>query len=232
MAGGTPEFKKRLDNPVLRDSIKRGIVHNILYDRGGADLNRVQFALVEWKKDLEGRTLHDWLVERNMETSVENGAELVIEAQLNGGASCVYFAMDDADVERIMKHPQTMIASDGRLVEPGDGHPHPRWYGTFPRVLGVYSREKKVIPLEVAIQKMTMMPADRLGLKERGRIKENTFADIVVFNPETVADKSTFQNPHQYPVGIDFVMVNGVLAVDAGEFVDARSGVVLRKGKQ
>ena len=125
-----------------------------------------------------------------------------------------------------------MIASDGRLVEPGDGHPHPRWYGTFPRVLGVYSREKKVIPLEVAIQKMTMMPADRLGLKERGRLKENTFADIVVFNPETVADKSTFQNPHQYPVGIDFVMVNGVLAVDAGEFVDARSGVVLRKGKQ
>ncbi len=231
MAGGTQEFKKRLDNPVLKDSIKKGIVHNILYDRGGADLNRVQFALVKWKKDLEGRTLHDWLVERKMETTVENGAELVIEAQLNGGASCVYFAMDDADVERIMKHPQTMIASDGRLVVPGDGHPHPRWYGTFPRVLGLYSREKKVIPLEVAIQKMTMMPADRLGLKDRGRIKENTFADVVVFNPETVADKSTFQNPHQYPVGIDFVMVNGALAVDGGEFVDARSGVVLRKGK-
>ncbi|MEP2670302.1 MAG: D-aminoacylase [Cyclobacteriaceae bacterium] len=231
MAGGTPEFKKRLDNPVLRDSIKKGIVHNILYDRGGADLNRVQFALVKWKKDLEGRTLHDWLVERKMETTVENGAELVMEAQLNGGASCVYFAMDDADVERIMQHPQTMIASDGRLVVPGDGHPHPRWYGTFPRVLGLYAREKKVIPLEVAIQKMTMMPADRLGLKERGRIKENTFADVVVFNPETVADKSTFQNPHQYPEGIDFVFVNGTLAVDAGKFIDARSGVVLRKGK-
>lgn len=231
MAGGTPEFKKRLEKPTLRDSIKKGIVHNILYDRGGADLNRVQFARVEWKKDLEGRTLHDWLVERKMETTVENGAELVMEAQLNGGASCVYFAMDDADVDRIMKHPQTMIASDGRLVVPGDGHPHPRWYGTFPRVLGLYSREKKVIPLEVAIQKMTMMPADRLGLKERGRIKENTFADVVVFNPETVADKSTFQNPHQYPEGIDFVMVNGVLAVDGGKFVDTRSGVVLRKGK-
>lgn len=231
MAGGTPEFKKRLDNPVLRDSIKKGIVHNILYDRGGADLNRVQFALVKWKKDLEGRTLHDWLVERKMETTVENGAELVMEAQLNGGASCVYFAMDDADVERIMQHPQTMIASDGRLVVPGDGHPHPRWYGTFPRVLGLYAREKKVIPLEVAIQKMTMMPADRLGLKERGRIKENTFADVVVFNPETVADKSTFQNPHQYPEGIDFVFVNGTLAVDGGKFIDARSGVVLRKGK-
>lgn len=121
MAGGREEFKKRINSPILKDSIKRGIIHNILYDRGGADLNRVQFALVEWKKDLEDRTLLDWLVEKKMETTVENGAELVIEAQLNGGASCVYFAMDDADVERIMKHPQTMIASDGRLASPGDG---------------------------------------------------------------------------------------------------------------
>lgn len=231
MAGGRDEFKKRIDNPVLKDSIKKGIVHNILYDRGGTDLNRVQFALVDWKKDLEGRTLNDWLVERKIEPTVENGAELVIEAQLNGGASCVYFAMDDADVDRIMKHPQTMIASDGRLVSPGDGHPHPRWYGTFPRVLGVYVREKGVLTLENAIQKMTLMPADRLGLSERGRIKENTFADVVVFNPETVKDKSTFQAPHQYPEGIDYVIVNGTLAVDKGKFVDARSGVVLRKGK-
>ncbi|MEZ4974596.1 MAG: D-aminoacylase [Cyclobacteriaceae bacterium] len=229
MAGGIEEFKKRLKKPALRDSIKRGIINNILYDRGGADLNRIQFALVDWKKDLEGRTLHDWLVERNMEPSVENGADLVIEAQLNGGASCVYFAMDEADVERIMKHPQTMIASDGRLVAPGDGHPHPRWYGTFPRVLGVYAREKKVLTLEDAVRKMTSLPADRLGLKERGRIQENTFADIVVFNPETVVDKATFQNPHQYPEGIDYVIVNGQLAVDNGEFKDIRSGKVLRR---
>lgn len=153
----------------------------------------------------------------------------MIEAQLNGGASCVYFAMDDADVERIMAHPQTMIASDGRLAKPGDGHPHPRWYGTFPRVLGVYVREKKILPLEIAIQKMTTMPADRLGLSERGRIKENTFADIVVFNPETVKDKATFQEPHQYPQGIDYVLVNGKLAVDKDVYQDIRSGKVLRK---
>ena len=229
MAGGRNEFKKRIDNRMLKDSIKRGIIDNILYDRGGADLNRIQFAMVDWKKDLEGRTLNDWLIEKKMEPTVENGAELVIEAQLNGGASCVYFAMDDADVERIMKHPQTMIASDGRLASPGDGHPHPRWYGTFPRVLGVYVREKNILLLEVAIQKMTMMPADRLGLKERGRIQENTFADVVVFNPETVIDKSTFQDPHQYPEGIDYVFVNGQLAVDKGEFTNIRSGKVLKR---
>ena len=232
MAGGRQDFKKRIENKVLKDSIKKGIIHNILYDRGGADLKRIQFALVDWKKDLEGRTLHDWLVEKKMETTVENGAELVIEAQLNGGASCVYFAMDDADVERIMKHPQTMIASDGRLAKPGDGHPHPRWYGTFPRVLGVYVRDKKILPLEVAIQKMTMMPADRLGLQDRGRIKENTFADVVIFNPATVKDKATFQEPHQYPEGIDYVFVNGQLAVDDGEYKNIRSGKVLRKNEK
>jgi dihydroorotase/N-acyl-D-amino-acid deacylase len=98
-------------------------------------------------------------------------------------------------------------------------------------VLGVYVREKGVLTLENAIQKMTMMPADRLGLKERGRILENTFADVVVFDPATVKDMSTFQDPHQYPVGIDFVIVNGEFAVDGGEFKDVRSGWVLRKGK-
>ncbi|HEY5691417.1 MAG TPA: D-aminoacylase [Cyclobacteriaceae bacterium] len=229
MAGGRDDFKKRTENKVLKDSIKKGIVHNILYDRGGADLKRIQFALVNWKKDLEGRTLYDWLVEKKMEPTVQNGAELVIESQLNGGASCVYFAMEEADVERIMKHPQTMIASDGRLVSPGDGHPHPRWYGTFPRVLGVYVREKKILALEVAIQKMTSMPADRLGLPDRGWIKENSFADIVVFNPETVKEKATFQEPHQYPEGIDYVLVNGKLAVDGGVYQDIRSGKVLRR---
>ena len=229
MAGGAEDFKKRVSDPVLRDSIKKGIIHNILYDRGGADLHRIQFATVSWKKDLEGKTLHDWLVERKVGPTPENGAEFVIEGQLNGGASCVYFAMDDADVERIMQHPQTMIASDGRLGNPGEGHPHPRWYGTFPRVLGVYVREKGILTLESAIRKMTTLPADRLGLANRGRIEENTYADVVVFDPNTVIDKSTFQNPHQYPEGIEYVIVNGQLAVDRGVYQNIRPGRVLRK---
>lgn len=226
-AGG--KFEERVNNPVLKDSIKRGIIHNILYDRGGADLHRVQFARVTWNQQLEGKTLHDWLVMQDLEPSIENGAEAVIQAQLNGGASCVYFAMDDEDVERIMAHPQTMIASDGRLVQPGEGHPHPRWYGTFPRVLGVYVREKGIISLSEAIRKMTSMPADRMGLTDRGRIQIGNMADIVIFNPETVKDMATFDNPHQYPVGIDYVLVNGVLAVEKGEYKDVRSGKVLRK---
>lgn len=231
LAGGTEDFKNRVANKVLRDSIKAGIVFNILNDRGGGDLANIQFAKVAWNKELEGKSIADWATMKKMELTFENGAELIMEAQLNGGASCIFHAMNDADVKRIMQHPQTMIASDGRLVAPGMGHPHPRWYGTFPRVLGHYTRDEKTLPLPVAIKKMTSMPADRLGLKDRGRIVEGNWADIVIFNPETIRDNDTFTDPHQYPSGIEFVFVNGMMAVDQGVFVDKRAGTVLRKKK-
>jgi len=137
--------------------------------------------------------------------------------------------MDESDVERIMKHPQTMIASDGRLVKPGMGHPHPRWYGTFPRVLGHYVREKKTISLPEAIYKMTQFPAVTMGLQDRGLIREQMKADIVIFDPETIADKATFEDPHQYPEGIPWVIVNGKLSVANGVFHALKAGKVLRK---
>jgi dihydroorotase/N-acyl-D-amino-acid deacylase len=130
-----------------------------------------------------------------------------------------------------MRHPQTMIASDGRLVELGDGHPHPRWYGTFPRVLGHYARDLGVLTLEQAVHKMTALPAERIGLRERGQIRQGWHADLVIFDPETVIDRATFAEPHQYPVGIEWVIVNGALAVDGGEFRDARAGRVLKRGR-
>ena len=139
-----------------------------------------------------------------------------------------FFAMDKEDVENIMKHPQTMIASDGRLVKPGDGHPHPRWYGTFPRVLGHYVREKNTLSLSEAIYKMTLLPAKTIGLNDRGLIKEGMIADITIFNPETIIDKATFDKPHQYSVGIHYVLVNGKLAIDDKEFMNIKAGKVLR----
>jgi dihydroorotase/N-acyl-D-amino-acid deacylase len=227
-AGGNKQFAKRTDNPILRDSIKNGIIFNILNDRGGNDLDRVQFAKVKWMPELEGKTLKYWAKKRGLNPSIENGAELVIEAQLKGGASCVFFAMDKEDVENIMKHPQTMIASDGRLVRPGDGHPHPRWYGTFPRVLGHYVRKKNTLSLSEAIYKMTLLPANTIGLKNRGVLKEGMKADITIFNSNTVIDKATFEKPHQYPEGIYYVMVNGKLSIDDGNFMDIKAGEVLR----
>ncbi|MBE9490567.1 MAG: D-aminoacylase [Bacteroidetes bacterium] len=228
-AGGNKAFKKRVSDPKLRDSIKSGIIFNIINDRGGNDLARVQFAKVKWMPELEGKTLKYWCEKKGIEPSIENGADLVIEAQVNGGASCVFHAMDEKDVERIMQHPQTMIASDGRLVKPGMGHPHPRWYGTFPRVLGRYVREKGIISLPQAIYKMTKLPAATLGLKDRGLIKEKMKADIVIFDPKTIIDKATFENPHQYPEGINFVIINGEFSIDKGIFQHVKAGEVLKK---
>ena len=231
-AGGNKQFIKRIENALLKDSIKKGIVFNILNDRGGSDLDRVQFAKVKWMPELEGKTLKYWAESRGLNPSVENGAELVIEAQLNGGASCVFFAMDKEDVENIMKHPQTMIASDGRLVRPGDGHPHPRWYGTFPRILGHYVREKKTLSLSEAIYKMTLLPAKTIGLTNRGILKEGMKADITIFDSKTIIDKATFKNPHQYSEGIFYVIVNGKFAIYNKDFLNIKAGEVLRFKKQ
>ena len=231
LAGGDSAFDRRLKDPALRDSISRGIVQLLLTDRGGGDLARVQFAGVSWQRSLEGRTLQDWAVERGLSPTPQTGAQLVIEAVQRGGASAIYHVLDEADVERIMRHPQTMIASDGRLARPGDGHPHPRAYGTFPRVLGRYVRERHVLTLEGAIHKMTGMPAATLKLTDRGALRAGARADVTIFDANTVADLATFQEPHQYPTGIPYVVVNGTVAVDGGRFTGARAGRVLRRGR-
>ena len=227
--GGDSAFARRTRDPALLDSIRKGIVFNILNDRGGGDLRRVQFSRVSWMRELEGKTLHDWAGMRGLPPTPESGADLVIEAELKGGANAIYHVLDEPDVRRIMRHPQTMIASDGRLSRPGDGHPHPRAYGTFPRVLGRYARDEKVLTLEQAVNKMTGMPAARLGLRDRGVLRSGAYADVVVFDPARVADRATFQAPHQYPAGVEFVLVNGVVEVDSERFIDARAGRVLRR---
>lgn len=225
------EFSKRCEDPELRDSIKAAIMYNLVNDRGGGDLRRVQFSRFNWKPELEGKTLHDWALAEGKEPDIETGADLVIEAQLHRGAQCIFHAMDEQDVRRIMQHPFSMVASDGRLSEPGKGHPHPRAYGTFPRVLGHYSRDEGVIPLEEAVRKMTSLPAKRIELPERGLIREGNYADITIFDPKTVIDKATFEDPHQYPGGIEYVIINGELAVDGGEFLRKLEGKVLRKNR-
>jgi dihydroorotase/N-acyl-D-amino-acid deacylase len=185
-------------------------------------------ARVEWMPELQGRTLFDWAGERGLLPTAEAGAELVLEALQRGDATAIYHLMDEDDVRRIMRHAQTMIASDGGLIFPGEGQPHPRSYGAYPRVLGRYVREAHVLTLELAIRKMTTMPADRLGLRDRGRIAEGSYADIVVFDPATITDRATYQAPHQYPEGVDYVLVNGVVTVEAGRMTGGRGGRLLR----
>lgn len=227
LAGGDSALARRMREPLLRDSIERGMIDLLMNDRGGGDLRRVQFSRVEWDPTLNGKTLHDFLVRRGVDPVVERAPALILEAQLQGGAGMVYHVMDEGDVRRIMAHPQTMIASDGRLTRPGDGVPHPRNYGTFPRVLGHYARDERVLTLEEAVRKMTSMPAARLSLGDRGCLREGCVADVAVFDPERIRDVGTFEDPHHYPEGIPFVVVAGVPVVDGGRFTAARPGRVL-----
>ena len=153
-----------------------------------------------------------------------------------GSVGCVYFIIDEADLALAMQQPWVAVGSDGSaLATDGPlraGVPHPRNFGTFPRVLGRYVRELKVISLAEAIRKMTTLPASILGLSDRGAIKEGYWADLVLFDPATVADQATFEDPFQYPVGIDTVLVNGAVVLDEGKHTNARPGKVLKRSER
>jgi N-acyl-D-aspartate/D-glutamate deacylase len=136
--------------------------------------------------------------------------------------------MDEKDVIRIMTHPISMIETDGDPVSYGAGYPHPRSYGAFPRVLARYVRELGVLSLEEAIRKMTSMPADQYNQGERGRISEGAFADVVVFDPDTIQDNATYTDPHRYPSGIQHVIVNGRFVIRAGALTGERPGQWIR----
>jgi N-acyl-D-aspartate/D-glutamate deacylase len=227
-AGGDSALARRMREPALRDSILRGVVNLLETDRGGGDLARVQFADVPWDRSLEGKTLKDLALRRGVGTTSEAAAPLVVDGVLRGGAGMVYHVMDETDVQRIMRHPMTMIASDGALATPGVGVPHPRAYGTFPRVIGRYTRDLRILTLPQAVRKMTAMPAARLGLTDRGCLRAGCVADVVVFDAERVSDVGTFTDPHHYPVGIPWVLVNGVPVVADGAMTTARPGMLLR----
>jgi N-acyl-D-amino-acid deacylase len=142
------------------------------------------------------------------------------------------FGMSEENTTRFLAHPLGMVCSDGSALAVegplASGSPHPRSFGTFPRVLGHYCREQRVMPLETAIHKMTSLPAARLRLAGRGIITPEAFADLVAFDPDRVADRATFEQPHQYPVGIAHVMVNGRFVLRDGERTDELSGRPLR----
>jgi N-acyl-D-aspartate/D-glutamate deacylase len=157
--------------------------------------------------------------------------DLLIEER--GSVGCVYFIMSEDDLKLALRQPWVGIGSDGSaLATEGplrSGVPHPRSFGTFPRVLGRYVREEKVIALEEAVRKMTSLPASILGLTDRGTIATGQQADLVLFDPDVVADRATFENPFQYPVGIDTVIVGGQVVLDEGRHTNARPGKVLRR---
>jgi N-acyl-D-amino-acid deacylase len=146
-----------------------------------------------------------------------------------GDASIVSFNMAEEDVRHIMTRPYTMASSDGSLVAPGEGHPHPRNYGAFARRFAVYVRERGVMTPEFAIRSMTSLPAAVFRLHDRGMIREGAAADLVVFDPARIRDRATYEDPHQLAEGVSYVLVNGVVVLDDERFTDALPGRVLTR---
>jgi dihydroorotase/N-acyl-D-amino-acid deacylase len=227
---GTPEERlARLRNPEERVRIREEVLRNLREDRGGGDAKNVVVARCRWDPSLDGKSLADILRDRGLPPTLEQAADLALELQEKGGFSGIFHALVEEDVERILRHPQTMVASDGGIVAPGEGVPHPRSYGTFARVIGRYSRERELFSFEEAVRKMSTLPADRLALRDRGRIREGAYADIAVLDREQVSDPADFGNPHQYATGARHVLVNGVLVLRDGEVTGARPGRALRR---
>lgn len=160
--------------------------------------------------------------------SLDDQIELILELESNGGAQGVFHGINEEDLQTFMRHPNTMYASDSGIREFGKGVPHPRGYGNNARVLARYVRELHVLKLEDAIRRMTTLPAETFRLKERGQLREGNWADVVVFNPATVQDNSTYNDPHHYATGIQYVLVNGVEVIKNGEHTGARPGMALR----
>jgi N-acyl-D-aspartate/D-glutamate deacylase len=229
LAGGLDSLRLRLQDGNQRARIEQSIRETILEERGGGELSRIRIASFGRNPAWNGKTFADIARERGLEPTLDFAASLAIEIQLQGGASGVWQVVHEDDVRRIMQHPFTMISSDGGLGVLDHGHPHPRNYGAFPRVLGRYVRELKVLTLEEAIRKMTSLPAWRFGLLERGRIAEGAIADITVFDPVRIRDRATYEDPHQFSVGVEHVLVNGQIVLRSAALTGAKPGRVLRR---
>lgn len=231
LSGGPKALAERLTAPDQRARIKAEIVRRIIEDRGAGDPKNVVLASCSFDPSLAGKSLADVTRARGFAPTPENAADAAIDIQLKGGCSAIYHAISEEDVERILSDPLTMVASDGGIPVFGRDAPHPRNYGTFARVLGRYVRERNLMPLEEAVRKMTSLPAQRIGLLDRGLIRPGMAADLVLFDPALVADKAEFLKPHQYAEGVRSVWVNGVPALLDGKMTGKLPGQVLRRGK-
>jgi N-acyl-D-amino-acid deacylase len=225
--GGRERVLARLKDAPTRAKIRDETIHIIRFERGGGDAKNVQLARCDWDRSLAGLTLADVVRRRGGEPTIEHAADAVLWLIEQGGCQGIFHAINEEDLVRILRHPATMIASDGEVTTFGRDAPHPRSYGAFARVLGLYARDKGVLTLEDAVRRMTSAPAQRLMLDDRGVLRRGMKADLVVFDPARVRDMATFERPHQYAEGFSLVMVNGQVVFEAGQMTAARPGLVL-----
>ncbi len=227
LEGGQKAVVERLSAPEQRARIKTVIVQNIKFDRGAGDPKNIAIASCSFDRTLAGKNLTEITRARGVEPTIENAADTAIELQQKGGCSAVYHAIGEEDVVRILRSPYTMIGSDGEIPVFGQAAPHPRSYGTFARVLGVYVREQHVLTLEEGVRRMSGFTAARLKLWDRGLLRPGMKADVVLFDPDKIADRATFEKPHQYSVGVHDVLVNGKFVLRDEQVTSERPGRVL-----
>ena len=226
--GGAEKAKERMTDPATRARIRRELIEKA-EQRGVADFAFAVVANHSANQTFNGKNIAEITQMTRQKNDPDSQAEQVIEIQLAGGAQMVLHSMSDTDVDRIFRQPFTMIASDSGVHNPESASiPHPRGYGNNARVLGVYVREKKLVGVEEAIRKMTSLPAGTFRLWDRGLLRPGMAADVVVFDEKTVADRATFQQPKQYPAGINFVIVNGQIVIENDKHTGTKSGQILR----
>jgi N-acyl-D-aspartate/D-glutamate deacylase len=236
--GGADSLKARLRDPGTRDRLRRELQTgspgwwNIVEAAGGWD----GVVLVNARNPVNARYHNRTIpqIAAELRKSPEDAAwDLVLEG--DGRVMAIYHMMSEADIDTGLRYPWTSIGSDaGAALEAGEadvlGLPHPRSYGTFPRILARHVRERGVLTLEDAIRKMTSWPATRMRIPERGIIKEGFYADVVIFDLDTIEDRATWTEPTLYPIGIDYVLVNGQVVVDHGRHTGAKPGRALKGG--
>jgi N-acyl-D-amino-acid deacylase len=236
LEGGLDKTMERLRDPQLRVRIKHDIENglpdwysNYVRQSGGWQGIVIGATRTEKNASLPGKNLEE--IGRIREKDPADAFfDLLLEE--HGQVMCMPFMMNEKDVQTALREPWVDIASDGSSFSTegllSAGHPHPRNFGTFPRILGHYVRDEKVLTLEDAVRRMTSLPAQRLGLKDRGLLREGYWADVVVFDPARVSDTATFASPKQYPAGINYVVVNGRVVIDKGNHTGERPGMALR----
>ena len=226
LADGQDSIKARLERPATR----KYVINSMLERLKKRKLKHFGYAVVaNYSPDTtyNGKSIEQINLMKGRKHKAKEEALTVIDIMINGGASAVFHGMGEDDVKRIMQYPFNMFASDATIRIMGAGMPHPRGYGTNARVLGKYVREEKVISLEEAIRRMTSLPAQKFQLTNRGLLREGYAADIVIFDESKVKDVSTFEKPHAYSTGFQYVLVNGVLTIDNGVHNHVRSGQAL-----
>jgi dihydroorotase/N-acyl-D-amino-acid deacylase len=232
--GGDTKMIERLNDPVTRTRIRKEMLSkNSSWDNEWQEIPGPEAILVSVVQNpklvpLQGKTIAQIAKERNTD-AIDTICDLLIE---DPGMSVAVFAMSEEDISLALRQPWTSIDNDSQGTAPtgilGKEHPHPRAYGTFPRILRKYVREEHLLTLPDAIRKFSSLPAGRLRLTDRGVIKQGMYADVVVFDPTRITDRATFENPNQLSIGMQFVLINGVPVVADGQMTNLLPGKVLR----